>query len=115
VLADPTENFREAEFMALHGAVDEVVASRGFHFDVAAVTAQEDVGGGEGDALISVEEAVVVAERLHQRGCLFFERVVVAGLRTENGGLDRTLVADAVQASEHVDEPVLHLVDFRDR
>ncbi len=44
-----------------------------FDLDVKAVAPQEDVGGGESDALISVEEAVAVAERLNQRGRFFFD------------------------------------------
>ena len=76
---------------------------------------QENIGGGESDALIAVEEAVVVAERLHQRGRFFFDGVVIAGLRTKNGGLNSALIADTLATAEHLDQSMLHPVDFRDR
>ena len=65
---------------------------------------QKDVGGGESDALIAVEEAVVVAERLHQRSRFFFDGVVIAGLRTKNGGLNSALIADTMETAEHLDQ-----------
>ncbi len=83
--------------------------------DVEAITPQKDVGGGEGDALIAVEEAVVVAERLHERGRFFFEGIVIADLRTKNGGLNQASMSYAMETAEQLDEPVLHPVDFRHR
>src|ERR1700685_2934514 len=71
--ANPVDDSDEAEFVAIHGAGDELVPGCAFEFDVEAVTAQKNVGGGEGDALVAVEEAVVVAERFHERGGIFFE------------------------------------------
>jgi hypothetical protein len=58
---------------------------------------------------------VVVAERLHQRSRFFFDGVVIAGLRTENGGLNGALIADTMETAEHLDQSMLHPVDFRDR
>jgi len=57
----------------------------------------------------------MVAERPHQRSRFFFERVVVAVLRTKNGGLDGVLIANAVTAAEPVNQQVLHLVHLPDR
>ncbi len=87
VLADPVKNLRETKFPAIHRAVNKLVPCLRIDFDVETVAPQEDVGGSEGDPLVAVEKAVVVAERLHQRGRFFFERVVIADLGTENGGL----------------------------
>jgi hypothetical protein len=56
-----------------------------------------------------------VAERLHQRGRFFFERVVIADLGTENGSLNRILVANSVPTAEPVDQEVLHLIRLCDR
>jgi hypothetical protein len=53
----------KAEFVPVHCADDERVPVQAFDLDVRAVAPQDDIGGGEGDALIAVEEAVVVAER----------------------------------------------------
>src|SRR5580698_1730878 len=110
VLADPVENLGETEFAVIHKAVDKFVPSFGFHLDIKAVASQKDVGGRESNPLVAVEEAVIVAQRLHQRGRFFFQGVVVAGLGTENGGLNRILIANTVQAAEPVDQEVLHLV-----
>jgi len=60
VLTDPVEDLGEAEFVPIHGAVDEGVSVQAFDLDVKAVRSQEHIGGGEGDARITVEEAVVV-------------------------------------------------------
>jgi hypothetical protein len=61
VLPDPVENARESEFVAVHRTVNELVSCLGIDFDVETVTPQEHVSGGEGDLLVAVEEAVVVA------------------------------------------------------
>ena len=115
MLADPIKDLRKAEFVPLDRADDELVSVQVFDFDVEAVAPQEDIGGSESDALVAVEEPVGVSERLHQRGRLFFDGVVVSGLWAENGGLNRALVADPMPAAEHLDQPMLHQVDFRDR
>lgn len=103
MLTDPVEDLGEAEFVPVQRAVDERVSVQAFDLDVKAVASQEDIGGGESNALIAVEEAVVVAERLHQRSRFFFDRVVIAGLRTKNGGLNSALVADTMETAEHLD------------
>ena len=82
---------------------------------IISVTLQKNAGSGESNTLIAVEEAVVICERLHQRGRFFFDGVVIAGLRTKNGGLNRALIANTVETAEHFDQPMLHPVDFRDR
>ena len=115
MLADPVEDLGKAEFVPLHRAIDERVSVQALDVDVKAVASQEDIGGGESDALIAVEEAVIVAERLHQRSRFFLDGVVIAGLRTKNGGLNRALVADTMEIAEHLDQSMLHPVDFRYR
>jgi hypothetical protein len=94
VLTDPVKDLGKAEFVPVHRAVDESVCVQALDLDVEAVASQKDIGSGESDALIAIEETVVIAERLHQRGRFFFGGVVIAGLRTKNGGLNRALIAD---------------------
>src|ERR1700723_2903071 len=77
VLTDPVEDLGKAEFVPVDRAVDERVSIQALDLDVKAVASQEDIGGGESDALIAVEEAVIVAERLHQRSRFFFDGVVI--------------------------------------
>ena len=115
MLPDPIHDSRKAELSPIHRAIDEVVSFLGVDVDIKTVATEKNVGGGEGDPLVPIDEAVIVAEGLHQRGRLFFEGVVIAGLGPENGGLHRALVADTMKATEHLDKQVLHLVDFRDR
>ena len=103
VLTDPVEDLGKAEFVPVHRAIDERISVQALDLDGKAVAPQEDIGGGESDAPITIEEAVVIAERLHQRGRFFFDGVVIAGLRTENGGLNRPLIADAMETAEHLD------------
>jgi hypothetical protein len=115
ILTYPVKYLEKAEFVAVHRSVDERVAIWAFDLDVKPVAPQENIGGGEGDALIAVEEAVVVSERLHQRGRFFFNGVVIAGLRTKNGGLNSALIADTMETAKHLDQAMLHPVDFRYR
>jgi hypothetical protein len=65
--------------------------------------------------LLPVEESVVIRERLHQRGRFFFDGVVIASLRTKNGGLNSALIPDTMEAAEYLDPSMLHKVDFRHR
>jgi len=115
VLTDPVEDLGKAEFVPVHRAGDERVSVQAFDLDVKAVASQEDIGGGESDALIAVEEAMVVAERLHQRGRFFLDGVVIADLGAKNGGLNSALIADTRETAEHLDQSMLHPVDFRYR
>ncbi len=103
VLMDPVQDLGEAEFVALQRADNETVSIQSFDVDVKAIEPKENVGDGEGNPLVTVDEAVVVAERFHQRSRFFFDGIVVASLRTKNGGLDRAFVADAMKTAEHLD------------
>ena len=98
--------------MAVHRAIDERVSSFAIYFQFEPVGPEQDIGGGEGDPLVAVDEAVIVAERLHQRCRLFFNGVVVAGLRTEDSGLNSALVEDTMSAAKSFDQVMLHQVDF---
>ena len=112
MLTDPVKDLGKAEFVPVHRAVDESVCVEALDLDVRAVASQKDISSSERDALIAVEETVVIAERLHQRGRFFFDGVVIAGLRTKNGGLNSALIADTMETAEHFDQSMLHPVDF---
>jgi hypothetical protein len=112
VLTDPVKDLGKAEFVPVHRAVNESVCVQAPDLDVKAVASQKDIGSGESDALIAIEEAVVIAERLHQRGRFFFDGVVLDDLRTKNGGLNGALIADTMEAAGHFDQSMLHSVDF---
>ena len=112
---NPDKNVGKSEFVPLHRSIDELISRPVFDFNVKAVAPQKNVGCCKGDTLVAIEEAMVVPKRLHERRRFLFERIVVTRLRTENCGLNRTFISNAMQATEHVDEPVLHLVDFCDR
>ena len=115
LLSNPFEDPRETKFMTLHPAVDECVAFRPCDLDIRAISTQEDIGGGEGDTLIAIKKAVIIPERFHQGRCFLLDEVIVSGLRTKNGGLKSTLVADSMETAEHFNQPVLHRIDFSHR
>jgi hypothetical protein len=115
VLTNPVEDLSEVEFVSIQGAVDECVTFLSFDLNEKAIAPQEDIGGGESDALIAVEEAVIVAEGLHQRGRFFFEGVVIADLRTKHGRLNSALIAETMDTAEYLEQSILHTVDFRYR
>ncbi len=100
VLTEPVEDLGEAEFVPFHRPDDERVSIEAVDLDIKSVAPQENIGGGESDAFIAVDEAVVVGERLHQRGRFFFDGVVITGLRTKNGGVNRALIADTLETAE---------------
>ena len=112
---DPVEDFGETKNLLGERAVDEIVPFHTTHIDVETASAEKDVSGGESDSLVAVEESVIIGKGFHQRSCLFLDRVVIAGLRTEDGGLHFAFVADAVQAAEHLDQQLLRRVDLCDR
>jgi hypothetical protein len=68
VLADPDKNLGKAKFLPGYRAVDKSVSIYSFHFEIETVASQEHISSSEGDALVAVDEAMVVAQRL-QEGC----------------------------------------------
>ena len=111
----PLEDAGKAEFVPIHRAANESVPRRPLDLDEKAIAPQEDVGGSEGDALIAIEKAVVVPERLHHRRRLFFKGIVIAVLRAKNRGLHGAFIPDSMKAAEQLDQSMLHPVDFRYR
>lgn len=112
VLTDPVEDFGKAEFASIHRAVDELVTFWAADIDVKTIATQENIRCGEGYALVSIDEPVIISERLHQSCGLFLNGVVIAELGSKNGGLDCVLVTDTVEASESFDQQKLHAVHF---
>lgn len=53
MLTDPVEDLGKAEFVPVHGALDECVSFGARDLDVKAVRLQKDIGGGESDRLIA--------------------------------------------------------------
>jgi hypothetical protein len=112
VLTHPDKNLRKAEFMPCYRAIDKSVSVYSFNFKIEAVASEENVSSSEGDALVAVNEAFVVTERLHQ-GCRFLiEGTVIAGLGAKNGGFNGTFIADTMATAKHLDQSMLHTVDF---
>jgi hypothetical protein len=103
MFSDPVENLGEAEFASLHRARDKCVSVQTFDLNIKAVASQENISSGKCDALVSVKEDMVVGERFHQSGSLFFDRGVIAGLWTKNCSLHSTLIADTLKAAEDFD------------
>ena len=57
--------------------------------------------------LLPSTKRLVVAERVYQGGCFFFEGVVTASLRTKYGGLNSAHIPDTVEAAEYTDITVI--------
>ena len=112
MLTDPDKNLRKAELMPRYRAIDKSVSVYSSNFEIEAIASQKDVGSSEGDALIAVNEAVVVTERLHQSCRFLINGAVTTGLGTKNAGLHGTLIADTMAAAKHLDQSMLHTVDF---
>jgi hypothetical protein len=115
MLPKPVEDVRKTEFMALHRASDKSIAIQSINFYEKAIPPEQHVCGGESDALIAVNESMVVSKGFHQSGGFFFDGIVIADLRTKNGGLYGTLIADTMEAAKHFDQQIVHPVDFRYR
>src|SRR5436305_5084835 len=93
VLLYPIENLWEAKFVALHRAIDKGMCLCPTDLNVKTIAPQKDVGGGKSDALIAIQKAMVISQRLHQGRRFVLDGVVVSDLRTKNRGLDSALVA----------------------
>jgi len=62
VLPDPVEDLGKSKFVPVHRAPlhrtnDERISVQALDLDAEAVAPQEDIGGGESDALVAVQEA----------------------------------------------------------
>ena len=112
---NPIQNLRKPEFVPVHRSNDERVTVRAIHIDVGTIPAQKHIGRRKGDALVAVNEAVFMSQRLHERGGLLFNATVIAGLRTKHRCLNGRFIAHAVSAAEQINQPMLHPVDFRHR
>jgi hypothetical protein len=75
-----------------------------FNLDTKSVSTEEDISGGEPDALVAIDEAVAICERLHQSRGFFFDRAVIAGLRSKNRSFNSAFIADTVRTAEELDE-----------
>jgi hypothetical protein len=80
--------------------------------NVRAIATQENIRRGKVDALIAINESVIISKRLHQSSGLFLNRIVIAGLGSENGSFDCILVANTMEAAESFDQQKLHTVHF---
>jgi len=115
VFSHPLYNPREPEFTPLHRSVDKLKSLLACDINIETIAAQENVGSSKSNALVTVEKAVVVAKRFHQRRCFLFDGIVITDLRTKDRGLYSTLVTHAMETAEHLNEPVLHRVRFSHR
>jgi hypothetical protein len=70
------------------------------------------VRSSECDALVAVEEWVIVGKRFHQRRCFLGDRIVVSDLWAENGGLEEPPIPESMSAAVVVDLLVMDLEDF---
>jgi len=77
-----------------------------------AVDAEEDVGGEEGDAFVSVDEGVVHHQGFEEGGGHFAVIVVVAGLRTEKSAFEQAEIADSGGAAEALDQGLVDRQGF---
>src|SRR3954453_1658955 len=103
ILSDPVENLGKTEYVSLHRARDKCVSIQAFDLNVKAVASQENISSSKCDALVTVKKSMVVDERFHQSSSLSFDRGVIASLRTKNGGLHSTLIADTIEPAEDFD------------
>jgi len=112
VLTDPVEDLGKAEPASVHRAGDKLFPLQAADIDVKTIATQENIRCGEGYALVAIDKCVIVPERFHQSCRLFLNGVVIAGLGPENGGFNRVLVANTVNAAESFDRQKLHAVHF---
>ena len=73
MLTEPVKDLGKAEFVPVDRAVDERVSVHAFDLNVKAMASQEDVGGGESDALIAIHDTS--------------DMIPIKGIRTHAGRL----------------------------
>jgi hypothetical protein len=114
VSRQPISDLAKAEFPLANGLGNETVGSEGLKFEIKAVDPQERIRSGKADPLVPVEKSVVVGKRFHVSGSFVKKIFIVAGLWTEDGGLQETAIAKPVNATKFFDELPVHFDNFRD-
>src|SRR5208282_101816 len=112
---DPIKDRSKTKCAAGDGLHHEPVSLEGVNVKIETISGEECVGGGECNPLVAIDERMVVGERLHQRGGLFRQAVVVAILGTKNRRLKRSSIAKSVKSAEFINQLTVHLFHFGDR
>jgi len=111
----PLVKQRKAEFARFHGPYYELIGFPAAYIQIKSAQQKKCVHRGEPHTLVAVEEGVIVDERLEQRCGFFAQIVVVASLRTKDGGLQRALIAQAVDAAIFLNLVMMDGDDFSHR
>lgn len=99
VLPQPGLETFESKLICPVKLSDESIGSLGVRRDAQAVDREKGIGRGEGDALVAVDEGMVLREAF-PKGRRFLDEVgVITGLRAEQGGFEQAEVADASGAA----------------
>jgi hypothetical protein len=108
----PIEDHGKTEPAFSDSADHEDVGLLWIRFDREAVHQQERVTGIECDALVAVEEGVIVRERFHQARGFFCQTGVIASLRAEDGGLQGPHISHAMGTAVAFDLSMVNGQDF---
>jgi len=112
VRGDPLTNEGESKRAGGDCFSYEMVSLYGFRTHEETIHAKKSISRGKTCPFIPIDETVVVSKRFHQ-GCGFLDEIVViACLRTKNGGFQAPLVEEAGCAAEFFDQLVVNGCDF---
>src|SRR5882724_10914532 len=109
---DPLEDWLEAELSFFDRLRHKVACRQWLYFEIKAVDDYKGVGRGKRYALVTVKEWMIVRQRFHQRCGLLSDAIVVANLRTEDGGLQECFIPESVNSAVGFDELVMNLKNF---
>jgi hypothetical protein len=111
----PLVKQRKAKLSGVHGLHHKLISSGATYFQIESVQQQKGVHRSEPCPLLAVEESGIVEERPEQRRGFFVTSVVVTRLRAKDGGFERAMIAQAVDASIFLDLVMMDGDDFSHR
>src|SRR5580704_17692843 len=109
---DPLVKQGEAELAFRQRFHHELESRLAADVEVESIHEQKRVSSGKPNAFVAVHEGMIINQRLQQRGRLFAQVVVVAGLRTEDRGFQSALIEHSGFAAVLLDLVMMDGGDF---
>jgi hypothetical protein len=86
LISQPWDQLVEAELVSLVEAGEEIPSLLGIGRETRAVDGEKGIRGGEGRALVAIDEGMVLRQALPECGCFLDQAGVITGLRPVEGG-----------------------------
>jgi len=113
-VVDPFEYLGKSEFSTRDRMHHKFESRGGIDCQVESVNKKKRVRGCKGYALVSVEKWVIVRQGFHKSCSFLGHIVVIAGLRAEYGGFQKTAVSNTIDPAVLIDLMLVDCENFGD-